>query len=60
MEQFTINFIVNLKLREYMKQCYYKNDMFESAASAAELYLMNKAAVKYLAKKKSFYVGGTG
>ncbi|MBP6121160.1 MULTISPECIES: ATP-binding protein [Providencia] len=54
MEQFTINFIVNLKLREYMKQCYYKNDMFESAASAAELYLMNKAAVKYLAKKNRF------
>lgn len=33
--------------------------MFESAASAAELYLMNKAAVKYLTKK-SVYVGGIG
>lgn len=54
MDQFTINFIVNRKLREYMSQSHYKNDMFESAASAAELYLMNKAAVKYLTKKNRF------
>ncbi|WP_273804227.1 ATP-binding protein [Providencia rettgeri] len=54
MDQFTINFVVNIKLREYMDQCHYKNDMFESAASAAELYLMNKAAVKYLTKKNRF------
>lgn len=54
MDQFTINFVVNRKLREYMNQCHYKNDMFESAASAAELYLMNKAAVKYLTKKNRF------
>ncbi|WP_369311390.1 ATP-binding protein [Providencia rettgeri] len=54
MDQFTINFVINRKLREYMDQCHYKNDMFESAASAAELYLMNKAAVKYLTKKNRF------
>lgn len=54
MEQFTINFVVNFKLREYMSQSHYKNDMFESAVLAAELYLMNKAAVKYLTKKKRF------
>ncbi|MTB67138.1 ATP-binding protein [Providencia sp. wls1943] len=54
MEQFTINFIVNFKLREYMSKCHYQGDMFESANTAAELYLMNKAAANYLAKKNRF------
>lgn len=54
MEQFTINFVVNFKLREYMSKCHYQSDMFESATSAAELYLMNKAAANYLAKKNRF------
>lgn len=54
MEQFTINFIVNFKLREYMSKSHYQGDMFESANAAAELYLMNKAAANYLAKKTRF------
>lgn len=51
MDQFALNFIVNTKLREYLNQRHYQNDMFESAASAAELYLMNRAAVRYLEKE---------
>lgn len=54
MDQFALNFIVNTKLREYLNQRHYKNDMFESAASAAELYLMNRAAARYLEKRHRF------
>lgn len=54
MDQFVLNFIVNKKLREYLNQRHYKNDMFESAASAAELYLMNRAAANYLEKRNRF------
>lgn len=54
MDQFTLNFIVKTKLREYLNQRHYKNDQFESAASAAELYLMNRAAARYLEKRHRF------
>lgn len=54
MDQFALNFIVTTKLRNYLNQRHYKNDMFEVAASAAELYLMNRAAARYLEKRHRF------
>ncbi|KLN97302.1 hypothetical protein [Moellerella wisconsensis] len=54
MDHFVINFIVGMKIRDYLNSRHYQRDMLESAASAAEIYRYNKAAATYLSQKNRF------
>lgn len=54
MDQFAINFIVSQKISNYLNSRHYKDDMFECAASAAEIYRYNKAAAQYLSQRNRF------